>query len=123
MNDNEQGGLAFLVGELRGELRGLHDVFIEMRNDIEQASNSRRLIHEKLDAVDRRMERLESTVTVMGGVVDKQTKRVDKIEPLALWLIAIAGGLLLVGGALWYGVLNYGVQFVQWLGSMFPPKP
>lgn len=119
-NDNEPGGLAFLVGELRGELKGLRDDVREMRAADVVADASRELMHEKMDSVDRRMERLEGTVTVMGGVVDKQTKRIDKIEPLALWLFAIAAGLMLVAGAVWYGLLNYGAQLMQWLGSVLP---
>lgn len=118
-NDN---GLAFLVGQLRGELVGLRDDMAEMRANDQKADTSRELMHEKMDSVDRRMEKLEGTVTVMGGVVAKQTTRIDKIEPLALWLIAIAGGLMLVGGALWFGVMNYGTAVVQWLSAQLPKQ-
>lgn len=114
-NDNEPGGLAFLVGELRGELRGVRDLLKEM-----QAEGGLR--DEKLDDIARRVTTVESTVTVLGGVVAKQTTRVDKIEPVALWLITIASGLLLVGGALWYGVMTYGNAVLDWIVSLRQPK-
>lgn len=112
--------MAQLLGELTGELRGIKATLDDMRGDIDQASESRSQLHEKLGLIDTRLQKVESTVTVMGGVVDKQTRRVDKIEPIALWLIMIASGLLLVGGALWYGILNFGAQAIEWLHGILP---
>lgn len=120
MNDNKAGGLEMLLGEVRGELRGMRDDMLEVKTALADASTSRAHLSEKFSLMDKRLENVESTVGVMGGVVAKQTTRIDKIEPLALWLIAIAGGLLVVGGALWFGIWNYGAAVVRWLGENLP---
>lgn len=120
VNDNAEPGpsMVLLIGELRGELRGIKSTLDDMRGDIDHAAESRGQLHEKVNLIGTKVTALESTVNVMGGVVAKQTTRIDKIEPLALWLIAIAGGLLVVGGALWYGVMNYGSAVLDWLISL-----
>jgi hypothetical protein len=123
VNDNkppEEGSLAFILGELRGEVRGFREDMAEVKEALADASTSRGQLSEKISIMDTRLQKVESTVTVMGGVVDTQTQRVDKIEPIALWLILIASGLLLVGGALWFGILNYGTAVIQWLASVLP---
>lgn len=112
--------MAELLGEMKGELTGIKTMLNEMKDDADVATQSRAQLHEKLNLATNRITNLESTVTVLGGVVAKQTSRVDKIEPIALWLIAIATGLFLVGGALWYGVLNYGQTVLRWLSSILP---
>lgn len=107
-----------LLGEVRGELRGLRDDVSEVKEALADAGVSRQQLGEKFQLMDKRLENVESTMSVMGGVVAKQTTRIDKIEPLALWLIAIAGGLLLVGGALWFGIMNYGAAIVDFIVSL-----
>jgi hypothetical protein len=119
VNDNrEPTSLELLVGEMRGELRGIRQDMTEVKTALADASTSRVSLHEKVAMVDKRLTTMESTVTVMGSVVAKQTTRIDKIEPVALWLIVVASGLLLVGGALWYGILNYGAAVLDWFASL-----
>ncbi len=122
MNDNHEptGGLAILLGEVRGELRGMRNDMAEVKAALSDASTSRQQLSEKVSLMDKRLEKVEGSVTVMGGVVAKQTGRIDRIEPLALWLIAAGAGLLVVGGALWYGVINHGADLVRWLSQMVP---
>lgn len=128
VNDNRapttNNDLALLLGEVRGELVGMREDVAEVKAALSVSNQNDIRINEKIGLIDKRLENVESSVTVMGGVVAKQTTRIDKIEPLALWLIAIAGGLLVVGGALWFGIMNYGAAVLDWIVSLRqPPKP
>lgn len=122
VNDNQEptGGLAILLGEVRGELRGMREDMAEVKAALADASTSRTQLTEKVGLLDKRLEKVEGSVTVMGGVVAKQAGRIDRIEPLALWMIAAGAGLLVVGGALWYALLNYGADLVRWLSQIIP---
>jgi len=123
VNDNNlESNLALLLGEVRGELRGIRSDLIEVKDALADAGTSNQQLGEKMNQMDTRLEKLEGSVTVMGAVVTKQTLRIDKIEPWAVWLAAVGAGLVFVGGALWFGIMNYGTALVHWLSSMLP-KP
>jgi chromosome segregation ATPase len=134
VNDNakpSERDLGMLLGELKAQVAALHTDISEVRNALSEASESRRRVHEKIDAVDHRLVVLESTVTVMGGVVSKQTERMDHIEPtveataatvktwaLRLGLVATMVGIL--GGAAWYGLSNWGVALWRFVDQFIP---
>lgn len=126
VNDNKEPGpnsIAMLLGELRGEMRGFREDMAEVKDALADASTSRGQLSEKISLMDSRLQKVEGTVTTLGGVVAKQTTRIDKIEPWIVKLAAVAGGLLMVGGALWYGVMNYGAALLDWIVTLRTPKP
>lgn len=137
VNDNGKqpnDTMILLLGELKGMVSGIKEDVDELKKDITsdrlESSASRRRMYDKLDGVDQRLTKMESTVTVMGGVVDKQTQRVDAIEPVVTetqaavrqmvirWglvtgaLGAMGAGLYWLFTAKWQDILKILVQFL-----------
>lgn len=96
--------MLMLLGELKAGLEEVHRAVAEIKTeageDRKDTADSRRRMHEIVGTVDKRLIKLESTVHIMGGVVDNQTKRIDKLEPtvkatavtVRVW--TIRGGLI-----------------------------
>lgn len=143
MNDNERAPLVgddvaarllLMVGEMQGTVNGLRediaDVKGVMENDRATATASRRRIYEKLEEADKRTTKLESTVRVMGELVDKQGKDVTALIPkveatastVKQWtlrgglvvaaLSALAGGLWYVAAQNWVAIWRFVDQFM-----------
>ena len=109
--------LLMLLGRLDEGLAGvredIQEIKAELAKDRRDAGESRRLIHDKLEDSERRLMQLESTVRITAEVVDKQSHRLDKIEPavraqarkIRLW--TVQGGVLMAslaatGGFIWW---------------------
>lgn len=113
MNDNRKqpaDDMLVLLGELKAMVASVKDDVDEVKQEMNasrvETTASRRRMYDKLDGVDKRLTRMESTVTVMGGVVNKQTNRIDSLEPMvkktqaAVRMWALRWGLVtaLLGG-------------------------
>jgi len=138
VNDNikqPDDSMLFLLGELKSMVSSIKEDVDEvkksMNSDRLESSASRRRMYSKLEGVDARLTKMESTVSVMGGVVDKQTKRMDAVEPVVIstqdavrqWALrwglvtAALGG---IGSALywlftskWQELLKWGMDFLN----------
>ena len=137
MNDNRDrrpDEMILLLGELKGMVTDIKDDVDEVKKTMEsdrtESSASRRRMYDKLDGVDRRLTKMESTVTVMGGVIEKQTQRIDQIEPIVKktaasvkqWTLrwgAVVGAVTAVGGFLWWLVSGNWGEIWKFLTRLF----
>jgi hypothetical protein len=142
LSDDVGAKLLFMVGEMQGTMNALREDYQEIKGALEQdrhdATASRRRIYERLEDGDRRLTKMESTVRVVGELVDKQAKdiantgaEIKALTPTVLataatvrnWTIrggALLGALALVGGGLWYLVTTYGVALWRFFDQFIP---
>lgn len=106
-----------LLGRLEEGLAGMREdmaeVKLEVQRDRVDASESRRRVYEKLEGAELRLEQVDSTVRVLGGVVEKQTNRIDALEPTVRktaknvaqwnwrWGLVVAG-VTFIGTGIWW---------------------
>ena len=147
VNDNDEGKthtlvgddvaakLLLMVGEMQGTVNGLREDIAEVKGAMETdraaATASRRRIYEKLEDADKRTTKLESTVRVMGELVDKSGKDIAALAPtveataatVRNWTIRgglVLGALAAVGGTLWWAITNYGVAAWRFFDQFIP---
>lgn len=135
MGDEVGAKLLLMVGEMQGTVNGLREDLAEVKGAMESdraAATARgRRIYEKLEDADRRTTKLESTVRVMGELVDKQGKDVQALAPkveamdatMKRWTLkggAVVGGLAMVAGALWYVAAQNWVSIWRFLDQFIP---
>lgn len=118
MTTDRDERIMLLLGELKAGLAGVREDMQEVKDaaamDRRDSKDSRQRIYEKVEEGERRLGAVESTVRVLGGVIEKQGLRVDKLEPqveratktIKVWTVR--------GGFIASGVVAFG-GFVLWL--------
>jgi hypothetical protein len=110
--------ILMLLGELRESVVGLREDVAEIKaeagNDRRDASESRRRIYQKLDDGEKRLMKMESTVRVIGGVVEKQGQRVSELEPTVNRTAGEVRRWTMLGAFIGTGVIALG-GFVAWI--------
>jgi predicted RNase H-like nuclease (RuvC/YqgF family) len=129
----ERDQLLILIGELKEGVAGLKSDLEEMRTEFREergaATQSRQKIFEKQEDAERRIERMEGTITVLGGVIDKQTRRIDALEPTVKETVAtvrrwsvrgglVATGLIAIGSFLWWMLTSNWSTIWNWVAPV-----
>ena len=140
VNDNTPQGdinqqVLYLLGQMRAELSGIREDIIELSKDAvsDRQDNMTNYDHmlEKVDSIDRRTTKLESTVRVTGQVVNKQTKRLDIMQPIVeantetikRWVLmagSVVGAVSLAFGGVWYALKDSWWAIYQWIINALP---
>jgi hypothetical protein len=130
--DGGSGQVLFLLGELSASVKAIHDDLVEVKAsaqiDREEARTSRHRIHERLDDAIGRLVKAESTIRVMGKVVDRADKRVNEMEPVVratAKVLAVRGSIIVaaataIGGGAWYVLSTNWVAIWRFLDQFIP---
>lgn len=112
-----------LLGELKAQVAGVRDDMQEVKTeaavDRRDSKESRQRIYDKLENGERRLTEMESTVRVLGGVIEKSGQRLDRLEPqvdratrtIRVWTVRggmIATAMAALGGFVWWMVQSNG---------------
>lgn len=115
--------ILLLLGELKAGLAGVREDMQEVKDaaamDRRDSKDSRQRIYEKLEEGDRKLVAVESTVRVLGGVIEKAGQRLDNLEPqveratrtIKVWTVRggfIATGVAALSGLIWWLVQSNG---------------
>lgn len=115
--------ILLLLGELKAGLAGVREDMQEVKEaaaiDRRDSRESRQRIYEKAEEGERRLTAVESTVRVLGGVIEKSGQRIDALEPQVAratqtikdWTVRggfIATGVAAFGGFIWWLVQSNG---------------
>ncbi len=138
MNDNRPGEdnqILMLLGRLDGTVAAIQQDISELKEaakeDRATTTESRRRLHEKLEGLSSRVQKTESTVRILGELVDRQGKDVLALTPkvdamdatMKRWTLkggAIVGGLAAVAGALWYVAAQNWVAIWRFIDQFIP---
>lgn len=120
ISNDTRDQILMLLGEMKEGLKGVKEDIAEMKAAADEgardASESRRRLYEKMESGEQRTTELESTVRIMAGVVEKQTVRIDLMEPqlrqttatLRAW--TVRGGMIATAMAALGGFIVWMVQ-------------
>jgi hypothetical protein len=115
--------IMLLLGELKAGLAGVREDMQEVKDaaamDRRDSRESRQRIYEKVEEGERRLVAVESTVRVLGGVIEKAGQRLDKLEPqvdlaagtIKRWTVRggfVGTGVVALGGFVWWLVQSNG---------------
>lgn len=140
--DAEQSAIMRVLGQVEATVKAIQadidEIKTVQKDDRHDSSEGRRRLHEKFESVQDNLQKTNSTVKILGLLVDKQskdiegvTKAVKSLEPTVEATAAtvrnytirggvILGGLAFVAGLLWYIVTNYGVALWRWADQFIP---
>lgn len=109
-----------LLGELKAGLQGVREDLQEVKDaaamDRRDSKDSRQRIYDKVEEGERRLVAVESTVRMLGGVIEKSGQRLDRLEPqvdraartIKVW--TVRGGIIATGVAAFGGFILWLVQ-------------
>ena len=145
VNDNRAGEanqILMLLGRLEGTVSAIQQDIAEIREaakedreavkeDRASAGESRRRLHEKIEGLSSRVQKTESTVRVLGELVDKQGRDVKSLSPkvdamdatMKRWTLkggAVVTAIAAVGGALWYVAAQNWVAIWRFFDQFIP---
>lgn len=147
VNDNRQtpsegNEILRILGRLEGTVSAIQNDIAEfkaeVKDDRESTSENRRRMHEKIESVRDGLQKTDSTIRVLGALVDKQGKDLEGVQaelgglkPTVEHTAAtvrnwtIRGGLILtalaaLGGTLWWALTTYGVALWRYIDQFVP---
>lgn len=146
MNDNgkrdDDDPVLRVLGRLEATVAAMGQDIAEMKNDANRredaSTESRRRLHEKIESVRDGLQKTDSTIRVLGALVDKQGKDLEGVQaelgglkPTVEHTAAtvrnwtIRGGLILtalaaLGGTLWWALTTYGVALWRFVDQFVP---
>lgn len=140
VNDNHQtqdegNQILLLLGRLEATVAAVQQDIAEIKTDAKEdratTVDSRRRLHEKIEGLSSRVQKTESTIRVLGELVDRQGKDVAALTPtveataatVRNWTIRgglVLGGLAALGGTIWWAITTYGVALWRFFDQFVP---
>lgn len=147
MNDNRQtpsegNEILRILGRLEGTVSAIQQDISEFKSEVKDdrasTTENRRRMHEKIESVRDGLQKTDSTIRVLGELVDRQGRdvvgvkaevaalapKVERTEAaLRRWTIkggAIVTALAAVGGALWYLAATNWLAIWRFLDQFIP---
>lgn len=147
MNDNRQtpsegNEILRILGRLEGTVSAIQQDISEFKSEVKDdrasTTENRRRMHEKIESVRDGLQKTDSTIRVLGELVDRQGKdvvgvkaevaalvpKVERTEAsLRRWTIkggAVVTALAAVGGALWYLAATNWIAIWRFLDQFIP---